>query len=155
MTFWVGLVVVLLIGIVAVIFLPARRLYQEIKAERARELFQLQREMLEAKFFELARLVGNPKGATWSECDFENEAALARQTRTGELVAFVEMTVRFTAAPPTDSDIVGTARQATAIFHYHHGQWGTSGRTLFDMTPQEAIEHFSSEYRPIDFHPHH
>lgn len=141
-------VVVLIIGFS---YRPLKRIYREITAERAHELFQLQREMLEAKFFELARSAGNPRGAVWSDCEFESESSFARHQRSGEIVSFVEITVHFAPAPAKDSEFVGSNRQATAVFHYHHGQWGTGGRTLFDMSPTEALEHFGEEYENISF----
>lgn len=147
----VGGIAATLLG-VALLYRPVRRLAREVREERAHELFQLQREMLEAKFLELARSAQGAAGPRWSDCEFDGDARFARHAKSGQLVAFVEITVHFEPGDSAgESDVVGPNRQATAVFHYHHGQWGTGGRTLFDMTPGEAIEHFSGEYRPIPF----
>ena len=144
-----GLVVLALV--IWLTFPYLRRVYREVTAERAHELFQLQREMLEAKFVELARSAGNPRGALWADCEFESDCYFARHLHKGEIVAFIEVTVHFAPAETKDSEFVGSNRQATAVFHYHHGQWGTGGRTLFDMTPSEALEHFGELYEAISF----
>lgn len=140
-------------AVVAVLLRPLRRVAREIREERARELFQLQRELLEAKFLELARSAEAALGPQWTDCEFEGEALFARHVKSGQFVAFVEVTVHTeTSANPNElADAVGVNRQATAVFHYDHGQWGTSGRTLFDMTPPEAIEHFRGQYAPLPF----
>lgn len=154
---WFLLGLLIVVGLGALLYQPARRFLRAINAERGHELFQLQREMLEAKFVELARSTGNPRGARWADCDFEGDPRFARNVRSGELVAFMEVTVHFETPDEhidSSSEIIGNNRQATAVFHFHHGQWGTSGRTLFDMSPEEAIEHYSNQYEPLAFAEH-
>lgn len=152
MTWWVlailgGLGLGLVVG-----YRPLRRLLREIEFERARELFLLQRERLEAKFFHLASSSGKPKGLTWDDCDFQSAVSFVRDKSTGQLSAFVEVTIRFSAVlggGMEDVAAVGNLRNATAVFHYQHGQWGTGGRALFNMNPREAIQHFQAQYEPI------
>jgi hypothetical protein len=155
MGWWVAGGTILLLAILA--YRPLRRMFRDVTNERAHELFHLQREMLEAKFLQLARSVDHPKGLAWADCDFESGAHFARHRRTGELVAFVETTVHFDLSTPNDTNPtqpIGTQRQATAIFHYQHGQWGTVGRSLFDITPQEALQQYQQDYEPISFYDH-
>ncbi|MBY0588635.1 hypothetical protein K2X85_15795 [bacterium] len=147
---WIAGGVVLLIAPFA--YVALRRMFRDITTERALELFHLQREMLEAKFLELGRSLDHPKGLVWADGDFEGEARFARHRRTGELVAFVDATIYFAlpeSAPSDPQQPVGSRRQSTAIFLYKHGHWGTLGRSLFDMTPEEALEQYRADYEPI------
>jgi hypothetical protein len=142
-----GLVVIL----AAISYRPAKRLLREIEIERACELFKLQRERLEVKFLELASASGKPKGLRWNGCEFHSPVAFARDKESGDLSAFVEVTIRFTAVEGGGMEnvqAVSNLRHATAVFHYHRGQWGTGGRALFNMTPDEALVHFSEQYEP-------
>jgi hypothetical protein len=138
----------------ALTYWPIRRMLHEVSVERAHELFQLQREMLEAKFLELARSGDHPRGLTWADCEFERVAHFARHRKTGEIVAFVQATVQFDLArsrSPQTPVPTETQRRATAVFLYHHGQWGTVGRTLFDMSPGDALHLYQADYEPLHF----
>lgn len=152
MYIWAAVAIVLGLVVVVLSYRPVRRILREIEIERASELFSLQRERLEAKFFELARSTGKPKGLSWEDCDFHDEVKFVRDKSSGQLSAFVEVTIRFTAIEGGGMEhvaAVGNLRNATAVFHYHHGQWGTGGRALFNMNPTEAIAHFQAQYEPI------
>jgi hypothetical protein len=124
---------------------PMRRLYRDVQAERAYELFSLQRESLELKFVELAHARHEGSDDSWDECVFSEAVHFARQARSGEVVAFVDVQV-VTSTP-------SLPRRAAAVFHYHHGQWGTGGRLLLDMSAVDAVEHFAEDYEPLSF-PH-
>jgi hypothetical protein len=145
-----GVVAFLLLGLI--VAKPIRRLSREIQFERARELFSLQRERLEAKFVQLASSTGKPKGLHWEQCEFHSPVCFVRDKMTGQLSAFVGVNIRFSAVRGGTMEhvpAVGERREATAVFHYHHGQWGTGGRVLFNMNPKEAIDHFQAQYEPI------
>lgn len=152
MWMWISIAVVVVVVLILVSYRPVRRLFREIELERAAELFSLQRERLEAKFFELAGSTGKPKGLQWEDCDFHNEVRFVRDKSNGQLSAFVEVTIRFSAVAGGGMEhvqAVSNLRNATAVFHYHHGQWGTGGRALFNMNPSEAIAHFQSQYEAV------
>lgn len=152
MVFWAMAGLALAGLVVALLYRPVRRFFREVTEERAHELFHLQQELLEAKFLELGRSRGMADGAAWIDCEFEGDSQFARHIHSGRLVAFIEVTVHFEPGPETaDTEAIGANRQATAVFQYHHGQWGTNGRALFDMTPSEALEHFSGEYQRVPF----
>lgn len=130
----------------------ARPVGREIQAERARELFLLQRERLEAKFVDAAARSGKPRGLRWKECDFAPEVAFARERRTGQLAALVGVTIRFEAVEGGDMEglpAVANLRNASAVFFFQKGQWLTVGRAVFNMNPAEAIEHFRTRYEPL------
>src|SRR5260370_661097 len=97
------------LGLAAVVILflvwrPLRSLGKGIQVERARELFALQRERLEAKFVTAASSTGKPRGLRWKNCSFDNEIELARQRQTGQLVALVPVTIQFEAIKGSDME---------------------------------------------------
>src|SRR5262249_59466273 len=102
---WLWLIPVVGLLVVAAVLLAWRPLHlfgQEIQVERARELFVLQRERLEAKFVTAASASGKPRGLRWKDCNFENDLELARDRQSGELVALVPVTVQFEAVEGGD-----------------------------------------------------
>ena len=42
-----------------------------------------------------------------------------------------------------DVEAVGNLRSATAVFAHRRGAWTTEGRVVFNLEPNEALEHFS------------
>lgn len=134
---------------VAMVWRPARLFGQEIQAERARELFRLQRERLEAQFLPAAAATGKPRGLRWMECSFDVIFELARDRRTRQIVGFVPVTIRFEAVEGSDMEglpAVGNLRNATAVFFFQKGQWQTAGKAVFNMNPSEALDHFKIQY---------
>ena len=41
-------------------------------------------------------------------------------------------------------------KEASAIFHYQNGVWGTGGRALFNMTPVDALERLQHQYQTVE-----
>lgn len=124
-----------------------------VNLERARKLFHLRREWLEAKFFTLAANSGKPRGLEWVDCDFENPVSFARDRHTGRLRALVGVTVRFRAIEGggmEDNPNVGNLRAASAIFLLDGEEWSTAGRVLFNLNPLQAIEHFRKELEVVE-----
>jgi hypothetical protein len=115
---------------------------RENQLARARKEFHQQRERLEAKFFTLAARSGKPRGLEWVRCDFEDDVIYARHRQSGELSAFVGVTIGFEAIEGggmEEVEAVGNARAATAVFRIENGAWATDGRALFNLTPSEAV----------------
>jgi hypothetical protein len=132
---------------------PLKAILQEIQTERARELFALQRERLEAKFLDMAAASGKPRGLRWKDCDWASEVRFARDRTTGQLAALVAVTIRFEAIEGGDMEhvpAVGNLREATAVFYFSRGQWHTSGKALFNMNPDEALDHFKGRYERVE-----
>src|SRR5437588_2111414 len=132
---------------------PLRQLSKGIQVERARELFVLQRERLEAKFVTAAAASGKPRGLRWKDCDFENEIELARERATGQLVALVSVTIQFEAIEGSDMEglpAVGNLRNASAVFYFERGRWRTAGKVVYNLNPDEALEHFQQQYERIE-----
>lgn len=153
MELWLILVLGIVVGVgVGLAWRPLRSWGREVQVERARELFRLQRERLEAKFFTAAAATGKPRGLRWKDCNFENAVELARDRKSGELLALVPVTIQFEAIEGGDMEglpAVGMPRNATAVFFIQRGQWLTVGKAVFNMNPGEALEHFKNQYERV------
>ena len=126
---------------------------QERSLAAARQLFHLRREWLEAKFVELAQKSGRPRGLLWKDVEFENSESLARDRHSNQLQALVGVTIRFEAIPGGDMEhveAVGNLRAASAVFRFDDGEWKTSGRAIFNLSPVEAIKHLSGELETVE-----
>jgi hypothetical protein len=151
---WIGGAVAIVVAVVLA-WRPLRRLGRELVAERARESFRLQRERLEAKFFDAAAASGKPRGLRWKECSFDAPLELARDRRTGQLLALVPVTIAFEAVkggPMEGVEAVGNLRSATAVFVFDRGHWTTAGKAVFNMNPDEALKHFQGQYERVETH---
>jgi hypothetical protein len=152
---WFWLIPVALLVVTAFLLLawrPLQSVGKEIQLERARELFLLQRERLEAKFVTAASWSGKPRGLRWKNCVFENEVEMARERRTGQLVALVPVTIQFEAIAGSDMEglpAVGNLRNASAVFFFQRGQWLTVGKAVFNLNPTEVIQHFQKQYERV------
>lgn len=147
MSIAVGVVASLLV-IVVLVWRPIRNFRRQAQLARARKDFHRQRERLEAKFVELAAASGKPRGLRWTNCDFEDDVAYARDRRTHELAAFVGVTISFEAVEGggmEDVAAVGNLRAATAVFRCAKQRWYTDGRAVFNLNPTEAIAHFHDD----------
>jgi hypothetical protein len=153
---WVGGAVAAVGGVtLALAWRPLRRLGRELVAERAREAFRLQHERLEAKFFDAAAASGKPRGLRWKECSFDQALELARDCRSGQLLALVPVTIAFEAVeggPMEGVEAVGNLRVATAVFVFERGHWTTAGKAVFNMNPDEALRHFQGQYERVEAH---
>src|SRR5712692_2158180 len=149
---WLSLAILLSLVLLIIIWRPLRSWGEVVQIERARELFLLQRERLEAKFVTAAEASGKPRGFRWKDCAFENELELARERSTGQLVALVPVTIEFEAVEGSDMEglpAVGNLRNASAVFCFQRGQWLTSGKAVFNLNPVEVIQHFKNRYEHV------
>jgi hypothetical protein len=152
---WIYLTPPLIVGGLAAIVYACRNMHlfgKAVQVERARELFVLQRERLEARFMTAAASTGKPRGLRWIDCDFESEIQMAREMQSGQLVALVPVTIKFEAIEGSDMEdlpAVGNLRNASAVFFFQRGQWLTIGKAVFNLNPLEVIEHFKNQYERI------
>jgi hypothetical protein len=131
---------------------PLRAWRDRREADRARHDFRRRREVLEAKFFDLAAKSGKPRDLRWVDCDWLDSVTFARDRKSGLLTAFVAVNIRFEAVEGGDMEgvaAVSNIRDAAAVFHYERGHWGTGGRALFNMNPTDAIERLQSQFEPV------
>jgi hypothetical protein len=140
------------LALLAALAIPLARWMRRREARDGVKVFRLRREMLEARFFDLARTQDKPRGLRWIECDWQPEVTFARDRESGLLTAFVAVNIRFEAVEGGDMEgvaAVGTIREAAAVFHYRHGVWGTGGRALFNMTPHDAVRQLAGQFDPL------
>ena len=145
-------VAVLLAVVAGLSWKPFRTRLKAREVRRGVALFRLQREQLEAKFFDLARIQGKPRGLRWLDCEWHSRTTFARDRHSGLLTAFVAVDISFEAVKGGDMEdveAVGTIREAAAVFHYRHGRWGTGGRPLFNMNPEDAVIRLRGQFEPV------
>ena len=139
-------------AVAASIWRPIRAARRDAMFARAGQQFHLQRERLEAKFLQLAAASGKPRGLRWADCEFEDSVEYARNRSTGELSAFVGVTIAFEAIEGggmEDVEAVGNLRAATAVFQYERGNWVTQGRAMFNLNPTQAIAFYQGLVEPM------
>jgi hypothetical protein len=118
----------------------------------ALDRFRKQREQLEGQFFQAAASSGKPRGLRWSRCEWGSAIELARDRKTGQLLALVGVTISFEAIEGGDMEglaAVGNLRNASAVFFFDGLHWFTAGRVVFNLNPDEAIRHFAGQYEPV------
>jgi hypothetical protein len=135
---------VLLVALVAVAagWRPARAASRRARILRARRGFHRQREWLEAKFLQLASARGGPEQRHWADCDFDDSVSYVRNRSTGELSAFVAVTVVLEGVrqpKASASDMMANVRAGTAVFRFDRDHWRTDGAVILNLSPAEAI----------------
>ena len=146
-----GIGAVLMVSVI-VMAVPLAKRWQRREAAHALKLFRQQREHLEARFLDMAQSIGKPRGLRWLDCEWFDTVTFARDRQTKLLTAFAGINIRFEAIEGGDMEdvaAVSTVRDAVAVFHFHQGIWGTGGKALFNMNPQEAIERLVAQFEPI------
>jgi hypothetical protein len=116
--------------------------------DQARQLFREHRPQLEEAFLKAASASGKPRGLRWKECQWSDLIAWAREKQTGMMLALVGVTIAFEAIEGSDMEgvaAVGNLRNASAVFFLRDGRWQTNGRVIFNLNPDEAIEHLKGE----------
>lgn len=128
-----------------------------VLTERARELFRLQHERFEEQLLKAAAATGLPRGLRWAKCQITGDAVLARDIAHGGIVALVPVVVQFEPEAGSDMEDNPMAREprpSTAVFAFHRGTWTTTGRVVFNHTPEQTIAAFANQFRVIP-HGHH
>jgi hypothetical protein len=154
MWLWWLIPAAVLVAVVVFLWLwrPLRSFGKAVQVERARELFKLQRERLEAQFLKAAAATGKPRGLRWKDCDWEDAVEFVRERKTGQIAALVAVTISFEAIEGGDMEgvaAVGNLRNASAVFFFHRGHWMTVGKAVFNMNPNEAVAHFKNQYERV------
>ena len=127
--------------------------------------FHWQREHLEAHFVQIAQLHSKPGAPRWTDCDFSDDVSYVRNRYTGELSAFVAVTIMLelpqvmhgeelahsedgTYGIESDRNpmsLGNTVREATAVFRYGRDRWETDGRAIFNLSPSETIRFYQQD----------
>ena len=149
---YIGAAIAGVIVVGGLLLKPLARSRGRREERSARQAFRRQREVLEAKFFDLAAKSGKPRGLRWIDCEWLDAVTFARDRQTGLLTAFVAVNIRFEAIEGGDMEdvaAVGNIRDAAAVFHYEQGGWGTGGRALFNMNPADALTRLQAQFEPL------
>ena len=110
------------------------------------------RSALAEVFLEASRSTGIPRGLSWKSCELAEDEVFATDRVTGELYALVGATISFTAIPGggmEDVEAVGNLRYATAIFVHRQGAWQSDGKVVFNLEPQQVVEHYQQSLLPV------
>src|SRR5437870_2903638 len=113
--------VIIAVALVVLLLVWLARTPEPVSVPDARSAFEAQRPTLEKMFFAAASATGKPRGLRWKSCEFGSDIELARDRRSGEVLAFVPVTIAFEAIPGSDMEglpAVGNLRSATAVFSW-------------------------------------
>ncbi len=149
---WLSVAVVAVVSALLFVRKPLRNWREQREATAGTRSFRLQREVLEAKFFDLASASGKPRGLRWLDCEWMDSVTFARDKKSGLLTAFVAVNISFEAIEGGDMEdvaAVSNIRDAAAVFHYQNGRWGTGGRALFNMNPDDALLRLEGQFEPV------
>ena len=129
--------------VVLVLWWPMRAAMRRARLADVRRNFHLQRERLEMKFIQMAQAATKPGALRWSDCEFENDVAYVRNRSTGDLAAFVPVTIALEDPDdPAMHSAMENLRAGTAVFRFDRDHWETDGVVLFNLTPAEAIRFY-------------
>ncbi len=153
---WISIGGVVVLAAYVFLWRPMRIAAREAQFAQQRKLFRIQRERLEAKFVQLASTRAKPGGAVWDDCDFDDKVAYVRDRHTGELAAFVAVTVPmpgyYNGAVGSDG-LIGNLRAGTAVFRLDEDRWETDGRAILNLSPTEAIRLYRKDLEIVNLEP--
>ncbi len=146
---WLAAAIAILVALgVAIVLRPLRTSWRQARFEEARRDFHRQRERLEAKFVQLGMSAKRPTAPRWVDGEFEDDVTYARSRTSGELSAFVAVTLEMDISADrslTAGEGTGHFRGGTAVFRFDHGHWHTDGRAIFNLSPTEAIRFYQRD----------
>jgi len=143
----------LVLALLVLIWRPVRAASREARFAQARRDFHAQRERLEVKFIHLAAANAQSRTLHWADCGFDDDVAYVRNRNTGELSAFVAVTVGtddFDDPSAGVGDLVGNLRAGTAVFRFDRDHWETDGRAILNLSPTEAIRFYQNDLEMVD-----
>ena len=150
---WIPIVAVVLLALGIALWLAPRIGRRKTPLAQAKQRFHVQRERLEAKFIQLAASHATPDAPQWTDCTFDDDVAYVRSRTTGELSAFVAVTIASEnsgGAPGGTSDAVGNLQAGTAVFRFDRDHWETDGRAILNLSPSEAVQHFRNDLEFVE-----
>ena len=99
-----------------------------------------------------AAATGKPRGLRWKGCELHRDVVFADDRATGELYALIGATIRFEAIEGggmEEVEAVSNLRYATAVFVHRGGSWTSDGRTVFNHSPQQALQRYEESLEPM------
>lgn len=151
--FWIYLAGISVVVVVIVCWLLVRNFGPKEQFRIAQSRFENNQSELQEQFFQTAAASGKPKGLKWEHCDWEPLLSYARDLRTMQIVALQGISLKFSAiagGDMEDVEAVNDYKTATAVFIFDGIQWQTLGQTVFNMNPDEALEHFQPHYQKLE-----
>jgi hypothetical protein len=152
---WAFIFVVVLLAVVASLWYPHRKVCQAARLVQAKQRFHIQRERLEAKFVQLAAAHIRPDCPHWADCTFADDVAYVRNRATGELSAFVAVTLAAEECGDDSSisgigEAIGNLQAGTAVFRFDRDRWETDGRAILNLSPNEAIRYYRNDFEIVE-----
>jgi hypothetical protein len=132
---------------------PVSRSIRDARFARIQREFHTKREWLETKFIRLAAARTKRISPRWEDCEFADDVSYVRHRLTGELSAFVAVSIASEVYPDglhfAKGDAVGKMQLGTAVFRFDHDHWETDGRTILNLTPAEAARFYKRDWKII------
>ena len=153
MLWWVPIVAAVLLAVGIAVWLTRRNARRPTPLSQAKRRFHVQRERLEAKFIQLASAHATPEAPPWTDCIFDDDVAYVRSRTTGELSAFVAVTIaseNVGGAAGGTSDAVGNLQAGTAVFRFDLDHWETDGRAILNLSPSEAVQRLRNDWEFVE-----
>ena len=103
--------------------------------------------------FALAAAHAKPESPRWEDCEFADDVSYVRHRSTGELSAFVAVSITIEEDPDgldfLGGDAIGKMQLGTAVFRFDRDHWETDGRTILNLNPAEAVRYFQRDWKIV------
>jgi len=152
LTWWILIACATFTVVVVLLWRPFQAAARESRLAQARKEFHKQREWLEVKFISLAGVQGKADAPRWSNCEFDDAVSYVRHRTTGELFAYVAVTVALEGIGPLNtsaSDLISNLQAGTAVFRFDNARWVTDGRVIHNLSPNEAIRFYHNDLEMV------
>jgi hypothetical protein len=149
---WIPIACTLAVAAILLLWRPFQIAARESRFAKARREFHRQREWLEVRFIARAGSPSRPEEARWSNCEFDDAVSYVRHRSTGELSAFVAVTVALEGIGQTNSsmtDLMSNLQAGTAVFRFDKEHWVTDGRVILNLSPNEAIRVYQNDWEMV------
>jgi hypothetical protein len=149
---WIPIACATFAVFVFLLWRPCQAAAQEARLAQARKDFHKQREWLEVKFISLAGSQAKLDAPRWSNCEFDDAVSYVRHRTTGELSAFVEVTMALEGIghlTTSASDMMSNLQAGTAVFRFDKTRWVTDGRVILNLSPNEAIRFYQDDLEMV------
>jgi hypothetical protein len=151
MLWWIAGIGILVVAW-ALLWRPIRTMSREVQFSKAKKFFHTQRERLEAKFINLASKRSKSESPKCSDCTFADDVSYVRNRTTGELSAFVAISVAMENVDSNalnNGEAVSNLQLGTAVFRFDRDHWETDGRAILNLSPSEAIRFYRKDLEKV------
>lgn len=148
---WIPIALTLAIAAILLLWRPFQIAAREARFAKARKEFHRQREWLEVRFISPGS-PARPEDTRWSNCEFDDAVCYVRHRTTGELSAFVAVTVALegiSQMATSTTDLMSNLQAGTAVFRFEKDRWVTDGRVILNLSPNEAIREYQNDWEMV------